>query len=332
MYFINRILLLIVTSLGISFVCFGLTRILPGGPVEQAIQRMSFSGGDTAKGVSVPPAEVERLKRIYGFDKPFLTQYFSWLWGIVRGDFGDSYTTYRPVLQEIASKIPISLTFGLTGFILSYLICIPLGIKKALHNNTKFDTISSIIIYAGYSVPGFAMGILLLVFLGGGSFLDLFPLTDIVSDNHEFLPWYGKIFDYAHHMILPVFCYTIQGFAVLTILMKNSLIDELNKDYIRTSIAKGQSYRVVVFKHALRNALIPITTGIGTIFSVFFAGSILIEKVFTIPGMGLLSFNAINGSDYTVVLGIVMIASAVNLLGRLFSDIMLIVVDPRIKL
>ena len=323
---------MLITLFGISFICFGLTRILPGGPVEQAVQRLKQSAGETVRSISIPQAEIERLKKYYGYDKPFIIQYLIWLSKVIRGDFGDSYITYKPVLQEIISKFPISLTFGLSGFFLSYIICIPLGIFKAIKSNSKFDTFSSMIIYAGYSVPGFAMGIVLLVFLGGGSFLNIFPLTDIISENHDMLSFPAKIFDYIHHMILPVFCYSLSGFAVLTILMKNSMIDELNSDYIRTALAKGLDYKRAVFKHSLRNALIPIVTGLGSIFSVFFAGSILIETVFTIPGMGLLSFRAINNSDYTLVLGIIMISSLVNLAGRLFSDIMLVAVDPRIRL
>ncbi|MEJ2663362.1 MAG: ABC transporter permease subunit, partial [Spirochaetia bacterium] len=238
---------------------------------------------------------------------------------------------FRPVLAEIAARLPISLTFGLTGFLLSYLICIPLGIKKALTHRSLFDTVSSVVVYVGYAIPGFALGVLLLVFLGGGSFLNLFPLSGIVSDNFEYLPWYRQILDFLHHMVLPVLCYSIGGYAILTTLMKNSLMEELNKDYIRTALAKGLPYNRVVFRHALRNAFIPILTGMGSLFTLFFAGSILIEKVFSIPGMGLLSFQAMLDRDYPVVLGIIIIQTLFNLLGRLISDFSLAVADPRIS-
>ncbi len=329
-YLIKRLLLIIPTLIGVSIACFLLTRFLPGGPIEQAIMRLT-SGGEHMHSRSVESGEVERLKKIYGFDKPVIQQYFSWMGKIVQGDFGESFRTFRPVLAEIAARLPISLTFGLTGFLLSYLICIPLGIKKALTHRSLFDTVSSVVVYVGYAIPGFALGVLLLVFLGGGSFLNLFPLSGIVSDNFEYLPWYRQILDFLHHMVLPVLCYSIGGYAILTTLMKNSLMEELNKDYIRTALAKGLPYNRVVFRHALRNAFIPILTGMGSLFTLFFAGSILIEKVFSIPGMGLLSFQAMLDRDYPVVLGIIIIQTLFNLLGRLISDFSLAVADPRIS-
>jgi microcin C transport system permease protein len=329
-YLIKRLLLIIPTLIGVSIACFLLTRMLPGGPIEQAIMRMTSSGEKTHS-KTIETKEVERLKKIYGFDRPLHEQYFSWMGKIVVGDFGESFRTFRPVLAEIGDRLPISLTFGLTGFLLSYLICIPLGIKKALSHRSLFDTVSSVVVYIGYAIPGFALGVLLLVFLGGGSFLNLFPLSGVVSDNFEFLPWYMKILDFLHHMVLPVFCYSIGGFAILTTLMKNSLMEELNKDYIRTALAKGLPYNKVVFRHALRNAFIPILTGLGSLFAVFFAGSILIEKVFSIPGMGLLSYEAMLNRDYPVVLGIIIITTLFNLLGRLISDFSLAVADPRIS-
>lgn len=330
-YLLKRLLLIIPTLLGISICCFIIIQFLPGGPIEEAIQKISSK--DKSGGLSttrVNQKEVERLKKIYGFDKPPVVQYFIWLSKVIRGDFGESFRTYRPVLQEIIERVPVSLIFGLTGFLISYIICIPLGIKKSLKHNTLFDATTSVIVYIGYSIPGFALGVLLLVLFGGGTFLNLFPLSGFVSDNFEYLKWYEKIFDVIHHMVLPVLCYTIGGFAVLTIVMKNSLMEELGKDYIKTAMAKGLSYKQTIFRHALRNALIPIATGIGGLFSVFFAGSILIEKVFSIPGMGLLGYESMLQRNYPVVLGIIMIQSFFNLLGRIVSDISLVLVDPRI--
>lgn len=329
-YLLKRFLLMIPTLLGISIICFGITRILPGGPIEEAIAQMSQKNKGETSSRTINEKEIARLKAIYGFDKPVIVQYFVWIGNILRGDFGESFRTHNPVLKDIADKIPISLLFGLTGFFLSYLICIPLGIKKALKYNTAFDTTTSIIIYVGYSIPGFALGVLLLVLFGGGSFLNFFPLSGIVSDNFEYMSFFGKFLDVLHHMILPVFCYTVGGFAVLTNLMKNSLMDELNKDYIRTALSKGLPFKTVVFRHGLRNALIPIATGIGGLFSVFFAGSILIEKVFSIPGMGLLGYDSIVQRNYPVVLGLIIIQALLNLMGRLLSDVTLAVVDPRI--
>jgi microcin C transport system permease protein len=329
-YLIKRLLLIIPTLIGVSIACFLLTRILPGGPIEQAIMRLT-TGGEHMHSRTVESAEVERLKKIYGFDKPVIQQYVVWVGKLVQGDFGESFRTFRPVLDEIFARLPISLTFGLTGFLLSYLICIPLGIKKALSHRSLFDTVSSVVVYVGYAIPGFALGVLLLVFLGGGSFLNLFPLSGIVSDNFEYLPWYLQILDFLHHMVLPVLCYSIGGYAILTTLMKNSLMEELNKDYIRTALAKGLPYNRVVYRHALRNAFIPILTGMGSLFTLFFAGSILIEKVFSIPGMGLLSYEAMLNRDYPVVLGIIIIQTLFNLLGRLVSDFSLAAADPRIS-
>lgn len=331
-YIIKRLLLIIPTLLGISIACFMLTRILPGGPIEQAISQITSSGsGRGASSQSINEKEIERLKKIYGFDKPVLVQYFVWIGKLLTGNLGESFRTKNSVLHDVISRIPISLTFGLTGFLLSYLICIPLGIKKALNHATSFDNISSIVIYIGYSIPGFALGVILLILLGGGSFLNLFPLGGVVSASYNYLPWYLKIIDFIHHMILPVLCYAVGGFAVLTTLMKNSLMDELNKDYIRTALAKGLEYKKVVFRHGLRNALIPIVTGLGGLFGIFFAGSILIEMVFSIPGMGKLSYEAIVGRDYPVVLGLIIIQSLFLLLGRLVSDFSLVLVDPRIN-
>lgn len=328
-YILKRFLLMIPTLIGISIVCFFITRILPGGPIEQAIAQMTTKG-DAGLTKRINEKEIERLKKIYGFDKPAYIQYFVWMKNILKGDFGESFRTHKPVLTEIGEKIPISLIFGLTGFFLSYIICIPLGVKKALSHNTAFDTASSVAVYVGYSIPGFALGVLLLVLLGGGTFLNLFPLTGVVSNNFESLSFFGKVLDVIHHMVLPVFCYSIGGFAVLTSLMKNSLMDELNKDYVRAALAKGVPYKKVIFRHALRNALIPIATGVGGLFGAFFAGSILIEKVFTIPGMGLLGYESIVQRNYPVVLGLIIIQSLFNLLGRILSDFALVVVDPRI--
>ncbi len=328
-YLVKRLLLIIPTLIGVSIVCFFLTRILPGGPVEQAIMQMTM-GKDQALRKEVNTEEIARLNRIYGFDKPIIQQYFVWMGKIVQGDFGESFRSFQPVTQVIFSRLPISLTFGLTGFLLSYLICIPLGIRKALKHRQLYDSLTSAVVYVGYAIPGFALGVLLLVFLGGGTFLNLFPLSGFVSDNFEYLPWYGKIFDFLHHMVLPIVCYTVGGFAVLTTLMKNSLLDELGKDYIRTALAKGLPFRKVVSQHALRNAFIPILTGLGDFFSIFFAGSILIEKVFTIPGMGLLSYDSMLNRDYPVVLGLIMIQTLFALLGRLVSDFSLAAADPRI--
>ena len=337
-YFIKRLLLIIPTLLGISIACFLIMQMVPGGPVEQAIQKIkraaqSESGAATSGNLqsNMTAEEIQNIKRYYGFDKPVIVRYFSWLSKVVRLDLGTSYAYEKPVLEVIISRLPISLTFGLTGLFLTYLVCIPLGIKKALEHGGHFDNWSSVLIFLGYSIPSYALGLLLIVFFGGGSFFNLFPISGVVSDNFDELSWFIKIFDYAYHMFLPVLCYTIGGFATLTLLMKNSLMEQLNQDYIRTALAKGLTYKQAVFQHGLRNALIPIATNIGMIIGVILSGSMLIETIFTIDGIGLLGYQSIVNRDYPVALGLIVISSLLVLVGRIISDFCLVLVDPRIK-
>jgi microcin C transport system permease protein len=244
---------------------------------------------------------------------------------------GNSYAYRKPVWDVIVSKMPISLFFGLTSFVLSYLVSIPLGVAKSIRNGSGFDTISSLLIFAGYVMPAYALGVLLIVFFGGGTFFDWFPISGMVSDNFESLSAGQKIVDFLHHMFLPLVCYMASEFALLTMLMKNSLLEELNKDHIRTALAKGMTFHQAVWKHALRNALIPLATGAGEILTVMFAGALLIERVFDLDGMGLLFFSSIIDRDYNVVLGLIVITSVLTVLGRLLSDMLYVAVDPRIR-
>jgi microcin C transport system permease protein len=291
----------------------------------------AFSNERGGGGKSISAAEVANIKAYFGFDRPAHERYLIWLGNLVQGDFGRSYIYHRPVLEVILSKMPISLFFGLTSFVLAYMVSIPLGVAKAIHSNSTFDSLTSAAIFAGYVMPGFALGILLIIFFGGGSYLDWFPISGVVSDNHEFLTPVGKVGDFLHHMVLPLTCYMIGDFAFLTMLTKNSLLEELNKDYLRTALAKGVPFTRAAWKHALRNALIPLATGMGGIFTVMFAGALLIERVFDIDGMGLLFYNSIVGRDYNVVLGLIVLISLFTILGRLFSDILYAAVDPRIR-
>ena len=331
-YIIRRLLLMIPTILGITVICFALTQVIPGGPVEQMISRIRAASSQHGMDAShqLSEEEIENIKVYFGFDKPAHVRYLKWLRNVVRLDLGTSYAYEEPVWNVIVSKFPISLFFGVTSFFLSYLICIPLGMVKAVRNNSRFDTVTSVIIFAGYVMPGYALGILLITFLGGGSFLDWFPISGIVSDNFEQLPLPGKIVDFLHHMVLPLICYMASEFAFLTILMKNSLIDEIKKDYMRTAMVKGSTFNTAVWKHAFRNSLIPLATRLGEIFTIMFAGALLIEKVFDIDGMGLLVFNSMVSRDYNVIMGIILLSSIMALLGRLFSDILYVIVDPRI--
>jgi len=340
-YVLRRILLMIPTLLGISVVVFALVHMVPGGPVEQAIQRAkrgAGGAGEAGPGGGVPAGltreAIEELRVYYGFDKPIHIRYFNWLWNVVRLDFGTSYNYKEPVWGLIKGRIPISIQFGGTAFVLAYMVSVPLGIYKAMHHRTWKDSISSAIVFMGYAIPEFALGMLLLVLLGGGSsppFWDLLPLGGVSSDNFASLSMFDKVIDIAQHMFLPLVCYMVGSFATITVLMKNSIMENMSADYVRTALAKGLSHRAALYRHALRNSLIPIATGFGAIMTVFVSGSVLIEVVFNIGGMGLLSFEAIQQRDYPLTLGIIMVASFLSLLGNLMSDLLYVVIDPRIS-
>jgi microcin C transport system permease protein len=330
-YIIRRLALMIPTLFGISLIVFALIQFVPGGPVEELISRVQQAAAEKRPGANISPQEVANIKAYFGFDKPAPIRYAIWLGKVARLDLGKSYTYQEPVWDVIKSKFPISLFFGITSFLLSYLVSLPLGVAKALRNGSWFDTLSSGIIFTGFVIPGYALGILLIIFLGGGRFLNLFPISGIVSDEFETLSATGKVLDFLHHMVLPLFCYMISEFAILTMMLKNSLMEEMGKDYMRTAVVKGSSYRRAVWNHAFRNALIPLATRAGEIFTVMFAGSILIERVFDIDGMGLLVYTSMVNRDYNVVMGIIMLSSLMAMLGRLFSDILYVFVDPRIR-
>jgi microcin C transport system permease protein len=338
-YFVRRFLLIIPTFLGITLMSFVIMHIVPGGPIERAIMQIRMGGqageGGSAGSKFLSPSltneAIEQMRKDYGFDQPLPIRYGRWLWNILHFDLGTSYTYGDPVWDVIKFRIPVSLYFGSIGFILTYLVCIPLGVLKAIKHKRIFDTITSVLVFVGYATPGFALGIVLLVLFGGGSFWNIFPLGGFVSENFSELPFLSRVWDLIHHTILPVLCYMISSFATLTILMKNSLLDNLNQDYILTAFSKGLDTKVVVFKHALRNSLIPLATGFGHFISIILAGSFLIEKVFNIDGMGLLGYTSIVDRDYPVVLGILVISSLLGLVGNILSDICYVLIDPRIE-
>jgi microcin C transport system permease protein len=329
---------MIPTLIGVTIVTFAIINLAPGSPIEQRIQQMKFggmgheggSGKGTDKSSGVSEEVIQALKKQYGFDKPVHIRYLIWLKNISRLDFGESFTYEEPVIDVIASKFPVSLQFGVISLIMSYLVCIVLGVLKAVNHGTAFDYVSSFLLFVFYSIPGFMLAILLIVYFAGGSFYDWFPMGELYSDNYYDLTLWGKILDRVHHFILPLICYMIGSFTVLTMLMKNSLLDEIKRDYIRTARAKGVSEKVVYLKHALRNALIPIVTGIGGFLSVFFAGSLLLESIFQLDGIGLLSYKSILQRDYNVIMGLIFIQSVLMLLGNLLSDLAYVAVDPRI--
>jgi len=343
-YFIRRFLLIIPTFLGITLAVFVVMQFVPGGPVERQIMRYQMAamteggagggGGSSISGrgsTALPEEQIEEIRRYYGFDKPIHVRYGIWLWNVLHLDLGNSYIYQDPVWDVIKSRFPISIFLGLTGFILSYVVCIPLGVIKAVRHGSTFDFISSVIVFLGYAVPGWALGTALLVLFGGGSFWNLFPLGGFRPDNWEYLSVWGKITGQLHHMTLPVICYMIGASATETILTKNSLMENLGQDYVRTAFAKGLSERRVIFVHALRNSLIPLVTGLGHAISLILAGSFLIERVFNIDGMGYLGYTAILQRDYPVALGILVISSLLMLVGNILSDIIYALVDPRIR-
>lgn len=331
-------MIMIPTLVGVTIVTFIIINLAPGSPIEQKIQQMKFGGaghetssvnGSKTNGIS--EEVILALKKQYGFDKPIHIRYWIWLKNIAHLDFGDSFTYEEPVLNVIASKFPVSLQFGIISLVMSYLICIVLGVAKAVKHGSWFDFSTSVLLFVTYSIPGFMLAILLIVYFAGGRFFNWFPIGELYSDNYLDLSLWGKIVDRVHHFILPLTCYMIGSFTVLTMLMKNSLLDEIKKDYIRTARAKGLSEKAVYLKHALRNALIPIVTGIGGFLAVFFAGSLLLESIFQLDGMGLLGFKSILQRDYNVIMGLIFIESILLLLGNLLSDLAYIVVDPRIN-
>lgn len=336
-YFLRRLLLMIPTFVGITMVSFVIMHFVPGGPIERQIMAYKMAmaqdgGGSLGQfGTEISPEAVEEMKKFYGFDKPVHIRYGLWLWNVVRLDLGTSYLYQDPVWDVIRSRFPISIFLGLTGFLLSYLVCIPLGVFKAIRHGSRFDFASSALVFLGYAVPGWALGTVLLVLFGGGSFWSLFPLGGFRPEGWEYLPLWQKITSQLHHMFLPVVCYMMGSFATQTILTKNSLMENLGQDYVRTAFAKGLSERRVIFLHALRNSLIPLVTGLGHVISIVLAGSFLIERVFNIDGMGYLGYTAILQRDYPVALGILVISSVLMLVGNILSDIIYALVDPRIR-
>lgn len=338
-YFIRRLLLVIPTFIGITIMVFTITRFVPGGPIERIIaQAQAQQAGQATSSSRVGPTnnaqplsqeQIEKLKEYYGFDKPILVSYAIWFGKVLKGDLGRSTRYYDPVWQMIKERIPISLYFGILTFMLTYGVCIPLGVVKAVKHKTGFDNVTSVILFVGYAIPGWVVGILMLVMFA--SQYDVFPLGGLVSDSFDQMNLFGKIKDLVWHTILPLFAYMVGSFTVTTLLMKNTLMDNLSADYVRTAIAKGLPFNKAIFRHAMQNSLIPIATGFGNIISIILTGSFLIEKVFNIDGMGLLGYESILDRDYPVVMGILVISSLLFLIGNILSDICVAVVDPRVR-
>ena len=340
-YLVRRMLLVIPTFIGITIVCFSLTRFLPGGPVEIRMMRLKglgaqsgeTSGSSNASASQVSEEYKKQLEAQFGFDKPVYQQYWDWLVVKRMGMKLPSYDYPNKTAWElIKSRIPISLWFGLASFLLTYMICIPLGIAKALKHRQTFDAASSFVVFVAYAIPAFALAMLLKMFFCGTveGFADIFPLGGISSDFDVEPSTWVWFKDRAWHMAMPICCYVAGSFAMLTILMKNSLLDQISADYIRTVIAKGTTRRRAIWCHAFRNALIPVATGLGGIIGLIFVGSIIIETIFEIPGMGRLSWDALIGRDYAVFLALLALTASFQLVGNLISDVLYMIIDPRI--
>jgi microcin C transport system permease protein len=334
-YVLRRFLLMIPTFIGITFVTFLLCQFVPGGPIDQL--RLQFAGaggeGGATRGprvqLEIPDDQLKKLREFYGFDKPLLVAYGEWLGKTVRLDFGQSFRYNEPVSRVIADRLPVSLYYGLITAIFTYLICVPLGILKAIRHRTTVDNLTSVLIFVGYAVPGFALGAVL-VNLFAVQF-QWFPLGGFASPDASKLPAMAQARDVVWHSVLPLIAYLISAFAIETMLMKNSLMENMSADYVRTALAKGLSWRRAVFVHALRNSLIPMATSIGGLLGIFLTGSVLIERVFNIQGVGLLFFEAIQARDFPVVMGFLVISSAILMLGNLLSDLAVAFVDPRVR-
>ena len=359
-YIVRRILLMIPTLLGIMFVSFVVVQFAPGGPVERVIAVLSgadtgagsrtggSSGGDfgsrgqpgigsenmSAKyrgAQGLDPEFIKSLEKQFGFDKPAHERFMLMIWNYSRFDFGKSYFRDVSVLQLIKEKLPVSISLGIWLTLLTYLISIPLGIRKAVSDGSKFDVVTSGLIIVGYAIPGFLFAILLIVLFAGGSFLDLFPLRGLTSDNWSQLPWWQKILDYFWHLTLPIVSMGLAAFATMTLLTKNSFLDEIRKQYVLTARAKGNSERQVLYGHVFRNAMLIVIAGFPSAFvHAFFTGSLLIETIFSLDGLGLLSFESVLNRDYPIVFATLYIFALVGLLVNLISDLTYTWVDPRI--
>jgi microcin C transport system permease protein len=342
-YILKRILLMIPTLLGVMLITFLVTQFVPGGPVEQLIsqlQNQGAQGQEASSGVAglyrgakgLDEERIAELRALYGFDKPAYQRFIEMIINYATFDFGESHFHQKSVFDLIVSKLPVSISLGVWTFFITYLTCIPLGIKKAVTDGSRFDVVTSTLILIGYAIPGFVLGILLLVLFGGGSFWDVFPLRGLISDNWDQLPWYQQILDYLWHMVLPITASVIGSFAVMTMLTKNSFIEEIRKQYVLTARAKGVPESMVLYKHIFRNAVIPLVTGFPAAFiSAFFAGSLLIEQIFSLDGLGLLAYESVIQRDYPVVMGSLYMFTILGLVAKLITDISYVLIDPRIQ-
>lgn len=325
-YVIKRLLLLIPTIIGITIITFFIIQLAPGNPIQQKIGL-----DEGVKAEAITKEIIEQTKKLYGLDKPIHERYLIWVKQIATLQFGNSYKDHRPVIDKIAERLPITLGLNLISIFLIYLISIPLGVYSAVSQLSISEKLTTFLLFILYSIPSFWMAMILIYFLGGGDFWDIFPVYGITSQGYENFSFFEKIKDLLRHIALPVFCLTYAGFASLSRFQKSSLLEVLREDYIRTARGKGLSERKILFKHALRNSLIPILTIVGSILPALIGGSVIIETIFSIPGIGRLGFEAILSRDYPVIMAIATISSFLTLIGILISDLTYVFVDPRIS-
>ena len=339
-YVVKRLLLLMPTLLGILLLTFAIIQLVPGGPVEQMVQQLTQSSvnGETAVYVgkmirngSLSADDLAALNALYGFDKPPLQRFIDMMERFARFDLGNSFFHHQTVLELVKAKLPVSMSLGLWTFFLTYLICIPLGIAKAVRDGSRFDAATGLVILVGYTVPPFVLGLVLLVLFGGGSFFSWFPPGGLVSDDWQSFSFWGKVGDYLWHMALPITASVAGNLALMTVLTKNVFLEEIHRQYVYTARSKGLPERQILWKHVFRNAMIPLITGFPAAFiGAFFTGSLLIETLFSLDGLGLLSYEAVMKRDYPVVMGTLYIFTLMGLLAKLLSDISYSWVDPRI--
>ena len=352
-YILRRLLLIIPTLLGIMLLNFAIVQAAPGGPVEKLVMQLEGKGGEAGGRISgggsevasshgagdfyrgrrgLEPELIAQIEKQYGFDKPAHEQFFKMMTDYLSFDFGESFYQSKSVIDLVLEKMPVSISLGLWTTLIIYLISIPLGIKKAVKDGSGFDTWTSFVIIIGYAIPSFLFAILLIILFAGGSYLDVFPLRGLVSDNWHELSFFGKIFDYLWHMILPISAMVIGGFAALTMLTKNSFLEEINKQYVLTARAKGCTEKRILYGHVFRNAMLIVIAGFPvTLVAMLFTGSLLIEVIFSLDGLGLLSYEAVIDRDYPVFFGTLYIFTLFGLIMTIVRDVTYILVDPRIN-
>ena len=338
-YILKRLLLMIPTLLGVLTVTFAIIQFVPGGPVEQMMSQLRGRGAGGEAGMvasdvrgtrDLSPERVAEIKALYGFDKPAHQRFWQMLKSFARFDLGQSFYQRKGVWDLIKEKMPVSASLGLWTFFISYFIAVPLGVAKAVRAGSRFDFVTTLLVLVGYAIPGFVLGVALLVVFGGQ--LQWFPLRGLVSDDWASLSWPARVADYLWHMVLPLTCMTLGSFAVTTMLVKNTVLEEIRKQYVLTARAKGLDERTVLWRHVFRNALIPIITGFPAAFiGAFFTGSLLIETLFSLDGLGLLSYESVIRRDYPVVLGTLFFFTLIGLVTKLISDLSYVLVDPRVK-